>query len=106
MTRRQFLSSAALATVPVVSHAPLIVPVHHILDDQVNWRSEQLQRLWSDIWPEAVRDFGRCGIYLQSVFSTGSVWRPPGREPVVTGLDPGLINLVRSEERRVGKECR
>ena len=94
MTRRRFLSSAILATVPAVSHAPLIVPVHHILDDQVKWRPEQLNRLWSDIWPEAVRDFGRCGIYLQNDFGEGSVWRPPGREPVLTGLESGAINFV------------
>jgi len=94
MTRREFFSIAVAGAIPTVSHGPLIVPVHHILDDQVKWRPQQLQRLWSDIWPEAIRDFGRCGIYLQNDFSVGSVWRPPGREPIVTGLSPGAINLV------------
>jgi hypothetical protein len=64
------------------------------MDGRVKWRPNQLRRFWSSMWPEAVRDFGRCGIRLESSFQAGEVWRPPGREPVITGLDPGAINLI------------
>src|SRR6266481_4386871 len=94
MTRREFFSLAAAAVVPAISQTPLIVPVHLIMDGRVKWRPNQLRRFWSSMWPEAVRDFGRCGIRLESTLRTGEVERPPGREPVVTGLDPGAINLI------------
>jgi hypothetical protein len=94
MTRREFFSLAAAAVVPAISQTPLIVPVHLIMDGRVKWRPNQLRRFWSSMWPEAVRDFGRCGIRLESTLRTGEVERPPGREPIVTGLDPGVINLV------------
>ncbi len=94
MTRREFFSLAAAAVVPAISQTPLIVPVHLIMDGRVKWRPNQLRRFWSSMWPEAVRDFGRCGIRLESTLRTGEVERPPGREPIVTGLDPGAINLI------------
>jgi hypothetical protein len=98
MTRREFFSLAAAAVVPTISQAPLIVPVHLVLDGRAKWRPEQIRRFWSSIWPEAVRNFGWCGIQLQSSLRAGQVWRPPSREPVVTGLDPGMINLVITDQ--------
>jgi hypothetical protein len=94
MTRREFFSLAAAAVVPAVSQTPLIVPVHLVMDGRAKWSPDQLRRFWSSIWPEAVRDFARCGIRLASSLRAGEVERPPGREPVVTGLDAGAINLV------------
>lgn len=98
MTRRELLSAAAAGGVPTVSQAPLIVPVCIVLDGRVKWRPEQIGRFWSSIWPEAVRDFGRCGIRLQSSHKTGKVGRPEGREPVVSGLERGVINVVITDQ--------
>jgi hypothetical protein len=90
MTRRQFFLAPILSPSP----APLPVPVHLITDAQASWRPGQLRGFWSCIWPEAARDFGRCGIRLASSPHPGEVWRRPGCEPVVTGLEPGVVNLV------------
>jgi hypothetical protein len=96
MTRRELFSKApAAGLVPIISQqAPVIVPVHHVLDGQVKWRPDQIHHFWSRIWPEAVRDLERCGIRLESTLRAGGVWRPAGREPVIIGLDPGVINFV------------
>ena len=95
MTRRKFLSVVpAAAVVAPISPTPLIVPVNQVVDGQAKWGSGEIGRFWSHIWPEAVRDLGRCGIRLQINVKAGEVWRPPGREPVVMGLDRGALNFV------------
>jgi hypothetical protein len=95
VTRREFLSiwpSALAARVGPI--APVIVPVRAIVDTRVNWHLDLLRRFWWRIWPDAVRSFGRCGIQLQATEGHGDVARPPGREPIVSGLDPHSLNLV------------
>jgi hypothetical protein len=99
VTRRDFIFAASAAgLVPTVLQAPLIVPVHHIVDGRVKWGPEQTRGFWSHIWPEAVRDLGGCGIRLQSSLTPGEVWRPAGREPVISGLEPGTINFVITDQ--------
>ena len=93
MTRREFFSIAA-AGVPGPAPRPLSVPIHHVLDRGAKWRPEQIGAFWSRLWPQAVHDFGSCGIRLETSLKTGDVWRPPGREPVISGLDPGVVNFV------------
>jgi hypothetical protein len=96
MTRRTFLALAPgsfLARGRAVS-TPVVVPVRVIVDGKVNWRPQSLRRFWYGIWPEAVRDFASSGIILAAAAGTGDVGRPPGREPVVSGLDPFSLNLV------------
>jgi|SRR5579872_295463 len=94
MTRREFCSFAIAAVLPGASRAELVVPVQIILDSRAKLKPEQIGRFWSRLWPEAVRDFGRCGIRLQSNLHAGEVERPPGREPVIGGLTAGAINVV------------
>ncbi|HYW47369.1 MAG TPA: hypothetical protein VE959_31160 [Bryobacteraceae bacterium] len=95
MTRREFFSIAVAAgAAQTVTRVPLIVPVQLVLDGRVQWSPEPVQHFWSRIWPQAVRDFERCGIRLQSSLRAGDVCRPPGGEPVVTGLERGVVNLV------------
>lgn len=97
MTRREFLAivpAAALVVRRSLPAAPVTVPVRMIVDGKVNWRPESLQYFWWKIWPEAVRDFASCGIRLQAAEGHGDVGRPPGREPVVSGLDPYALNMV------------
>jgi hypothetical protein len=94
MTRRQFISMAAGASVLSGAEAPLIVPVHRVMDSRTQGPPEMLQRFWWSIWPEAVRDFQRCGIQLQTTDATGEVRRSPSDMPIFIGLRRGVINLV------------
>jgi hypothetical protein len=94
MTRREFLAVVPAAAVIANRQAPVIVPVNLIQDSQVKWRPEQLGRFWWRIWPQAAGDLGRCGIRLQTTWGAGAVGRPPFRQPVVTGVERGEINLV------------
>jgi hypothetical protein len=91
-TRREFLSlPLAFARPPA---QPLTVPIHIVIDTNANWTWKQIGSFWRTIWPEAIAEFSRCGIRLESTTGTGQVERPPHRQPVVTGLVPGTLNLV------------
>ena len=95
MTRREFVSTAAAgAAVPFSSPVPLIVPVHRVVDSRAKCTPRQLRRFSSSIWPEAVRDFQRCGIQLQISEVTGEIRRSPSGRPVFVGLEHGAINFV------------
>src|ERR1700704_3068088 len=95
MTRRAFVWTAAMAT---AAPAPLIVPVHRVMDARAKCTPEQLARFWWSIWPEAVRDFNRCGIQLQTSNATGEIRRSAGDRPVFVGLERRAINLVLTED--------
>src|SRR5947209_8761959 len=99
MTRRAFVSSAVFSTaIPKaaasVGHAPLIVPIHRVLDTRAACAPEQLRRFWSSIWPEAVRDFNRCGIQFQTTEATGEIKRSAADRPIFLGLERAAINLI------------
>jgi hypothetical protein len=95
MTRREFIATAAAAAAaPPASPGQLRVPVHQVTNTRADLTPEQLRRFSSSIWPEAVRDFGRCGVEIQSSQSSGEIGRSPGARPVFKGLKRGVINLV------------
>jgi hypothetical protein len=95
VTRRNFVWTAAVATAAASSaQAPLIVPVHRVLDSRAKCTPEHPRRFSSIIWPEAVRDFNRCGIRFQTSEATGEIRRSAGDRPVFIGLERGFINLV------------
>jgi hypothetical protein len=94
MTRRDFIRTASAATIRSSALARLAVPVYRIMDARAQCSPEQIHRLWSSIWPEAVRDFGRGGIELQTSDGPGEVRRSPGDKPIFLGLRRGVINLV------------
>jgi hypothetical protein len=94
MTRREFVSTAAAAAVPSGSPVPLLVPVHRVWDSRAKCTPQQLRHFSSSIWPEAVRDFERCGMQLQITQLTGEVRRSPGGRPLFIGLEHGKINFV------------
>ena len=95
MTRREFVWTAAFATAAASSaQAPLIVPVHRVLDRRAKCTPEQLRRFSSSLWPEAVRDFNRCGIRFQTSEATGEIRLSPGEKPIFIGLERGVINMV------------
>ena len=89
MTRRGFLLSALAA-----AEAPLILPVLHLSDSRASFGPERIRRFSGAIWPEAVRDFARCGIRLHATAKRGEVRRSPGDRPVFAGLERGSINMV------------
>lgn len=96
MTRRQFLSlapAAALAA-PTGAHEPVVLPIRHILDSAAKWAPGEMAWYWSHLWPEAARDLAHCGIQIHDTLATGAVERPPGREPILGGLEHGVVNLL------------
>jgi hypothetical protein len=93
VTRRE-LFATAIPAFTAEPASPLIVPVHHIIDTRSRFRVRDFNRYWSRIWPEAVRDFGRCGIQLQSSLTFAEIRRSPGGQPLFVGLEPGVINFV------------
>jgi hypothetical protein len=94
MTRRDFIWTLAAAASPSSAPARLLVPVHRIMDSRAQCPLEQLHQFWSSIWPEAVRNFSRGGIGLQTTDGPGEVRRSPGDTPIFVGLRRGVINLV------------
>jgi hypothetical protein len=64
------------------------------MDARAQCPREQLRHFWSGIWPEAVWNFSRGGIGLQTSDGPGEVRRSPGDKPIFIGLRRGVINLV------------
>jgi hypothetical protein len=91
MTRREMFSAAVLA---IFSEVALRVPVRQVFDGRAKCTPEQLRRFATSIWPEAVRDFRRCGIQLETKQVTGEVRRSPAGRPIFVGLERGVVNLV------------
>ena len=95
MKRRDFVLTAAIATgAASAAQAPVIVPVHRVVDARAKCTPEQFRRFWWSIWPEAVRDFNKCGIHLRTSDATGEIRRSAGDRPLFTGLERGAVNLV------------
>jgi hypothetical protein len=92
ISRRELLGSvAAFVRVP---QQPVTIPVRIVIDTKAKWNYRQIGGFWSGMWPEAVADFARGGVRLASTTATGEVERPAFREPVISGLDRGALNLV------------
>jgi hypothetical protein len=94
VTRRYFIGTAAAVATRSSAEARLPVPVHRITNARAQYSPEQLHHFWSNIWPEALRDFSRGGIELQTSDGAGEVRRSPGDKPIFIGLRRGVINLV------------
>lgn len=90
--------AAVVVVAPTGDGATVTVPVHLVLDDQVQWRPDPMGRFQARLWAQTVRDLARCGVQLQTTVGAGSVQRSPYREPVITGLQRGVINLVLTTE--------
>ncbi|MBI5280680.1 MAG: hypothetical protein HY858_03280 [Candidatus Solibacter usitatus] len=95
MNRRDFLYAATVAAnAPIRADSPLVVPVHRVTDSRIRATPQQLRNFWWTIWPEAVRDFSRCGIQLQCTDERGEIRLSPASKPVILGLRRGVVNLV------------
>jgi hypothetical protein len=60
----------------------------------MKWAHGALDQFWWKLWPETVREFGQAGVRFEMTAAIGGIWRPVAREPVVTGLARGVLNLV------------
>ena len=95
VTRRGLLTSAGTGSLlRAASEAPLVIPLHHVLNSNARYETGQLSNFWLDIWPEAVRDFARCGIRFRTSRKEAEIRRSPSGNPVFTGLERGVINMV------------
>jgi hypothetical protein len=92
MMRRDFL--CAMAAMPPAASAQTAVPIHRIVDRKARFAAGNLERFWHSIWPEAVADFGRGGITLQTTDGPGEVGRTAADRPLFAGLRRGALNLV------------
>ncbi len=92
ITRRDLIWAAA--AVPTVAPGRVSVPIHRIVDAKAQFPPGSLQRFWSTIWPEAVTDFGRGGIDLQTTDGPGEVAHSAADRPIFTGLRHGVLNFV------------
>ena len=93
MTRRElFVAPTAVAW--AAAEAAVVVPVRLVMDGKAKVRPEVLRNFWDSIWPQAARNFEACGVRLDSQVVNGEIWRPPGREPVISGLERKVLNVV------------
>ena len=108
MTRRAFLlapptiaiaglSSARLSGASLADAPPLTIPIHRIVDSKARFQPGSLQRFWSVIWPQTVRDFARGGIHLQTTDGPGDVTITAADRPIFNGLRGGALNLLISD---------
>src|SRR5579884_2008818 len=106
VTRRNLLWTAAAAgataaAVVEISRVtasapapPVVVPIHRILNSRARCTPGQIRGFWNRIWPQAVREFGSCGIQFQTSDGPGEIRRWAGNRPVFFGLRRGCLNLV------------
>jgi len=93
MTRRHFVGFA-MAVVTPGAQGPVVLPVHRVVDSNAPSSRANQDRFWWKIWPEAVRDFNRAGVQLQTTDATGEMRHTAGGRPIFIGLERGAINLV------------
>ncbi|WP_321477254.1 hypothetical protein [uncultured Paludibaculum sp.] len=94
MTRRSFCSLVPAVLTAVTAPPPVVIPISLVLDRKAKLTPEVKQAFWSSLWPQAVANFASGGIRLECKNATGEVGRPPGREPIVSGLNPASLNIV------------
>jgi hypothetical protein len=92
-TRRALLGLLPATVISAASPSLLDVPVDIVLDADAKLSDYSLRRFWS-LWAEAVRDFGWCGIRFVTRVRTGGMWRPSHRQPVISALGEGVLNVV------------
>ena len=92
MTRRDLFRAAAFAG--EAAGQRVIVPVRRVMDARARCTPEDLSRFWWSIWPEAYREFDRCGIQLATTDAAGEIRRSPSDRPMFIGLERHVVNLV------------
>ncbi|MFN7923454.1 MAG: hypothetical protein U0Q16_25355 [Bryobacteraceae bacterium] len=90
-TRREILAGTAAG---IRLEPALLIPVRRILDASARLGAADLAAFEERIWQQAMETFAACDIFLHAVAKTGDLWRPPQREPVVSGLERGVLNVM------------
>jgi hypothetical protein len=91
-TRRAFLGLVPVAL--AATSPPLVtVPVDILFDADAKLSDYYVRLFWA-LWAEAVRDFGWCGVFFRTRVRAAGMWRPQHRQPVISGLGEGVLNLV------------
>ncbi len=102
MTRRAFVRAAAGGAAAGRSEPPLTLPVRRMLDGRARHTRRALGRFLSGVWPEAVRDFERCGIHLSGILRNGEIKLSPGGRPLFPGIEREAINVVLTDRIPLG----
>jgi hypothetical protein len=97
MTRREWLAAFSLFR-RASDGSPLLIPVHLIVDRKARWRASTIKTFWSEVWPQAVKDFARGGMRIESTVEVGEVERPPERDPYIERLRRHAINFVLTDQ--------
>lgn len=94
-TRRAFLGlvPAALAARAAPPPPLVTVPVDILFDIDAKLGDWAVRHFWA-LWAEAVRDFGWCGVVFRTRVRDAGMWRPQHRQPVISGLGTGVLNVV------------
>jgi hypothetical protein len=73
----------------------MVVRIRRILDKRASLSPAKLRAFDERIWAEAVRDFSRAGIRLDtSAVAEGEIRLLPSGKPLFIGLERGLVNLM------------
>jgi hypothetical protein len=65
-----------------------------MVDTRAGFTPLELSHFSGSVWSEAVRDFARSGVALQTRQAEGEIRRSPGGSPMFAGLDRGAVNIV------------
>lgn len=96
MTRRTLVALVAAAA--GAADGVIVLPVRVLRDSRARFAAGAFERFADEIWPEAVRDFARAGVRIETVWATGEMGRAPSDRPVFKGLAPGVLNVVLTGE--------
>ena len=96
ITRRELCAAAGglFPALAAAANANIVLPLLHVVDRRARWKPEQIGAFWSTLWPEAAREFERCGVRVENRVVEGEVKRSPGDRPIFQGALPGVLNLV------------
>jgi hypothetical protein len=92
-TRREILGTLPATLAAAAAPSTVTVPVDILFDKDAHLSDWGVRGFWS-LWAEAVRDFGWCGVRFQTRVREAGMWRPPNRQPVISGLGAGVLNVV------------
>ena len=78
----------------VAAEPPLTIPLAVVFDSRATLPPPLLARFRERIFPEALRDFARCGIQFRIAEKSAAVRRTPSDQPLFTDLERSALNLV------------
>src|SRR3982751_280629 len=97
VSRRSVLHGGSVASALVCCEAAepfVLLKIAFVQDEYAVFQRGSLERFWREIWPEAARALGQCGIQLQTTWAQGHISRSPSGTLHFTDLTRGAINVV------------